>query len=124
MSNTSIIRAALSAALAAGALGIAACDQARLPTIAGAGGVTGASSTGIVLTPGRTQLSVGQSLTLVATADSSVGALNWSSSNPAVATVTSSGIVTGVTPGTVTITAAAQSNQSVNGSATIDVVSR
>jgi len=47
------------------------------------------------------------------------GAVTWSSSNNAIASVTSSGVVTAVTPGTATISAA---NSGITGSASVTVV--
>jgi len=78
----------------------------------------------VSVTPSTASTIVGQSVTLTATTmDGAGNALNgrivgWTSSNTSIATVTSSGVVTGVGSGTATITA---SSEGVSGSATVTV---
>lgn len=82
-------------------------------------------ATGIAINPSSVVVGTGSTLQLSATAtydDGSTGNISkvtWTSSNPAVATVSSSGVVSGVATGTATITA--QSND-VNGTATVTVI--
>ena len=78
----------------------------------------------VSVTPSTASTIVGQSVTLTATTmDGAGNTLNgrivgWTSSNTSIATVTSSGVVTGVGSGTATITA---SSEGVSGSATVTV---
>lgn len=79
--------------------------------IAGSGTVTTVPVTGVSLAPATLSLAVGASSTLTATiapATATNKSVNWTSSNPAVATVNSSGAVTAVANGTTTITATTQ----------------
>ncbi|MDL2317625.1 Ig-like domain-containing protein [Eubacteriales bacterium OttesenSCG-928-A19] len=73
------------------------------------GGSSGGSTsiTGLALTPGSMTLSVGQTGQLRAsyTPTGAVAPVTFTSSNTSIATVSSSGLVTGVSPGTATITA-------------------
>ena len=93
--------------------------------------VTSAVVTSLQVTPANASIPVGFDQPFVATAFLSDGtsldvthstALNWSSSDPAIATIDSSsnkGLATGITPGKVTITASGTAN-GVNFSATAD----
>ena len=76
----------------------------------------------VTVTPSSATIAVNGSVQLTATASpaKSASSFTWSTSNAAVATVTSSGLVTGVAAGTATIRATAGS---VSGSSTITVVS-
>lgn len=79
--------------------------------IAGNGGVISVPATGVTLTPSTLSLQAGASSPLTATvapATATNKGINWRSSNPAVATVNSSGGVTGVANGSATITATTQ----------------
>lgn len=79
--------------------------------IAGSGTATPIAVTGVTLTPSPLVINVGTSSTLTATvapANATNKAVNWSSSNPAIASVNSSGAVTGLAVGTVVITATTQ----------------
>jgi len=71
------------------------------------------------------ELSVGDNVTLTATvlpADASLSTVVWSSSDASIATVNpSTGVVTGVAPGTVTITATAQDGSGVTGTCEVTV---
>ena len=78
----------------------------------------------VSVTPSTASTIVGQSVTLTATTKDGAGntltgrVVGWTSSNTSIATVTSSGVVTGVGSGTATITA---SSEGVSGSATVTV---
>lgn len=78
----------------------------------------------LAITPGAASLVVGGAVSLVATATDASGTVltdrtvSWSSSAPAVATVSSSGIVAGVAAGSATITA---TSEGVSASATVSV---
>jgi hypothetical protein len=81
----------------------------------------------VALAPAAPTLTVGATAQLTATivADPGVSqALGWSTSDPTVATVSVSGIVTGVGPGTAQISAAAEASPSVVGRATVTVAAR
>ena len=73
------------------------------PTVFAAEGGETAASVSIV-TPSATELEPGQTLQLEATAEPA-GDVEWSSSDEAVATISDSGLVTAVAPGSVTIEA-------------------
>lgn len=63
--------------------------------------------TGVKLNKTASYLNLGASMTLVPTvspSDASIKSVTWTSSNPSIATVSSSGVVTGIKSGTVTIT--------------------
>jgi uncharacterized protein YjdB len=80
--------------------------------------------TSVALSPVRGQIAVGATLQLSATARDERGetltnrAVSWVSSNPSVASVSQSGLVTGVAPGSATVTA---SSGAVSAGATIVV---
>ena len=86
--------------------------------------VTSAPVASVTVTPSTANITVGQTTTLTAqTLDASGGVLTgravaWSSSNTAVATVSQSGVVTGVTTGSATITATSEGK---SGTAAISV---
>jgi len=80
--------------------------------------------TGVTVSPASTTVSAGSTKQLSATV-SPAGALQsvtWSSGNTSIATVNSSGLVSAVSPGTVTITATSTANPSIKGTATVTVV--
>ena len=93
---------------------LAACSESG-PDVAGPAGPTGdgPSVASISLDPAEAELLTGDTLRLEATPSTSSGApitgvsVSWSSSDNQVATVESTGLVTAVSPGTVTITASA-----------------
>ncbi len=101
-----------------GAAIIAACGPA---SPSGVGDVTG-----VAISPDTATVAVGESTTLSATVTGS-GAFSrdvtWSSSDTDVATVSSAGVVTGVSEGTATITATSRTDSSVRDTATVTVVS-
>ena len=79
---------------------------------------------GITMTPSTATLFIGDNTTLTATvtpANASNTAVNWSSSNTAVATVSASGVVTGVTAGTATITATAADGSGITATCAVTV---
>jgi uncharacterized protein YjdB len=76
------------------------------------GTVVNVPATGVTVTPASATVNVGATTTLTATvapATATNKTVTWSSSNPAIATVNSSGVVTGVASGTALITATTQS---------------
>jgi len=80
--------------------------------------------TGVTVTPSTTTIEVGATLTLtvnVTPVNATDRNVTWSSSNTAVATVNSSGVVTAVSAGTVTITARSNSNPTVFDTCTVTV---
>src|SRR5207249_4018058 len=76
--------------------------------------VTQASVASVAVSPASGSVPVGQTLQLTATLQDVNGnpltgrTVTWTSSNPSVATVSTSGVVTGVTVGAATITAASE----------------
>ncbi|PYP03175.1 MAG: hypothetical protein DMD57_09105, partial [Gemmatimonadetes bacterium] len=80
--------------------------------------VTNVPVASLQVSPASANLLVGQALSLTATTRDSAGnpligrPVSWTSSNPSVATVSSSGQVTGVTQGSATITATSESKSS------------
>ena len=109
--------------------GIAAGTVTFTATIAGVSGaatVTEAAVVGsVAVTPATATSNVGTKLALVATIrDQSNNimtgkAVTWTSSNTAIATIDSTGLTTGIAPGTVTFTA---SNAGLSGTATVTEV--
>jgi len=82
------------------------------------------------VTPFSSTVEVGQTQEFIATGHYTdgtekrveAGEVTWSSSDSSVATVSSSGIATGVSSGTILITATSTNGNAVNGSATLTVV--
>ena len=78
----------------------------------------------VTVNPISASILVGATAQFVASVDADPGATRnttWSSSNPAVATVNSDGLVTGVAAGVATVTATATADVSVSGSASVTV---
>jgi uncharacterized protein YjdB len=76
------------------------------------------------VTPNTASVDIGGTTTLVANVSVANGApttVTWSSSSPAIATVTAAGVVQGVTAGTATITATSTFNAARTGQATVTV---
>ena len=103
--------------------GVSACDTRVLP-------VDPPPDTTVHLvsvSPAFDTVTVGAKLTLAATVEGNGGVtfyhttVTWSSSATTVATVDSTGVVTGVAVGTATITAVSNSNPQVRGAATVTV---
>jgi hypothetical protein len=120
MTNKSINRIFSFALLTAVLLVLAACGVTEEPGNQG-------SIESVVVTPPAATISIGSTQQLAAevsgTGDFSE-AVTWSSSNNAIATVNSSGLVTGQAAGTATITAASSQTASVTGTSTITVVAQ
>ncbi|MBW6456558.1 MAG: Ig-like domain-containing protein, partial [Trueperaceae bacterium] len=98
------------------ALALVACGGGTSPT---------ASVTGVSVTLATSEIAVDGSTTASATVQGSVGvsqAVTWSSSDPSVATVASSGLVTGVGGGVADIIATSTVDVTKSGSARITVV--
>jgi len=89
----------LTLGLALGAL--LACDSDG--TLAGLGGGDNGGTTALTVLPTDVQITVGSTTQLSTNAGTS-GALQWTSSNNSVASVTGTGRVTGLAVGTATIT--------------------
>ena len=103
----------VTAVVASATILLAACEQSTSPSIAGLGGAfttppsgKAGSTAPLVILPGRAQLIVGGSIQLNTNAPLSLqNQVQWSSLRSTVATVSPSGLVTGVAVGTATITA-------------------
>jgi uncharacterized protein YjdB len=75
------------------------------------GGGTTVAVTGVTVTPSSASVLVGSTQQLTATispSDATNQSVSWSSSNPAIATVSTSGLVTGIAAGSATITVTTQ----------------
>jgi predicted secreted protein len=79
--------------------------------------------TGVTVSPATATVAVGNTTNLLATVQplSAVQAVTWASATPATATVSSSGVVTGVAAGTVVITATSVSDLSESDTCTVTV---
>ena len=80
---------------------------------------------GLEIVNGNAKISVGESITLKTTVTPSNATnkgVTWSTSNKAVATVSSSGVVKGLKTGTVTITATSKDNKKISRSCIIEIV--
>jgi hypothetical protein len=102
---------------------LAACDTDRAPTIAGIGsGTTSSASSGgqIAVTPSNAQIVLGGRVQLAVNVPAPLPTqVEWISLNPAVATVNSSGLVTGSGIGNATIRVRLVSDTSNNASASV-----
>ena len=81
--------------------------------------------TSITLSQSTATLTTGENLTLTATitpSDADIILISWSSSNPTIATVDTTGKVTAVAPGTATITATATDGSDVTASCEVNVI--
>lgn len=108
-------------ATVAGVATAAVFTATAVPSVTGVGIVTGFAS--IVVTPAAATMKVGDTLTVTAAAVDASGHSTsitpvWATSNPGLASVTSSGLVTALSAGTVTITA---TYQGVAGHSTLTV---
>src|SRR5205809_349682 len=99
-------------AVAVGAATITATSEGKTGTAAVAVGIVPVAS--VAVTPASATLQAGQTVQLAATPKDANGnalsgrVIGWSSSNPSVATVNASGLVTGVAAGSATITAVSE----------------
>ena len=111
--------------VSAGAVTITATSQAD-PTASGTQGMTVLPPVITVAVSGPAEVGTGQTAQLSAVVSSSGGAVSqvvtWTSSNTARATVNSSGLVTGVSAGAVTITATAQVDPTAQGARNMTVL--
>lgn len=116
-------RGVLAAAALTLLLGAAACDSHVDPPAA-LQLLTGADSAGsaLVLAPATLDLRVGGSAQLVLTGPSTLLPASYSTSAPRVASVTSTGLVTGFAEGTAVITAASTTDPTRRASAVVRVV--
>ena len=114
-------------------LALAACTDSRLPTEStsrSAVQLSTVSNASVAVIPNTGTISPGLGVQLAATMRDALGQpqldtrFTWSSDNPAIGTVSSSGRVLAVTPGTFTITATAFSDPAITGTATFTVVPR
>ena len=89
----------------------------------GGGGTGPVTVTGVTVTPASPSVAVGATVALSATVSPSNASQNvaWSSAAPAVATVSTSGVVTGVSEGTAVVTATSLADTSRSGSVTVTV---
>ena len=111
--------------------GLATAGSTGSTTItASESGITGTTTltvtsqaSGLTVSPSSQTIAPGQTIQFSATQNgSTVSGVTWSSSNTAVASIDQNGIATGITAGTVTITATATINGSqVQGTATLTV---
>lgn len=95
------------------------------PRISATGNIVVTAARSVTIAPATASIATGQQQTLVATLVIESGlntGITWRSSAPAVATVTQSGVVTGVAFGTTTITAIAVADSMLRGTATVNVV--
>jgi uncharacterized protein YjdB len=79
----------------------------------------------VTVVPVSVTASVGQAVTFVASVNADSGltsAVSWVSTNPAVATVTSAGVVTALTPGQTTIVATSSADPTKTGAGSLTVV--
>ena len=87
--------------------------------------VTAPAVRSVVVSPATVSLQVGQSVTAIATVDRDAGAsgaVTWASSNAAVATVTSAGVIAGVAQGTAVISATSTADATKAGALSVTVV--
>jgi uncharacterized protein YjdB len=80
--------------------------------------------TSVTVSPSTASVGVGETVQLTATvnpSNASPKTVTWTTSNSSYATVSTSGLVTGVAAGTVTITATSTSNSSLSSSCTVTV---
>ncbi len=113
------MRPFLCLAFLAAILSVASCEQ----NPGAPGPITGIQS--VTLTPPSATITVGQSLTLAVTVDAGANVartVTWTSSSAAVATVDGSGVVTGRSPGTVTIIATSTADASKAAASVVTVV--
>lgn len=106
--------------LTAALLVLAACGVTETPGNQG-------TITGVVVTPATATINVDATEQLAATVSGTgdfSNSVTWSSSDDAIATVSSTGLVTGHAAGTATITAASKQTTSVTGTSTITVVAQ
>lgn len=95
-------------------------------TVTAGGGGGDPEVTQVVVTPDSEQITVGGTAQLEVKVQGDVGVsqnVTWKSNTPSIATVSSTGLVEGLSTGTVTITATSVADPSKVGSATVEVIS-
>ena len=101
--------------------GLAACDSSTSPIVGGIG-ATIVSNSAFAIAPNRVHLTVGQSTQLTTNALLSPGTdVEWGSRMPVIASVTPTGRVTAVSPGTTTVFARLSSDTTRMATATVEV---
>jgi hypothetical protein len=111
---------------------LAACEQSTNPIIASAGpggvsdgggsgngGGSGGTTTSLIVSPSRVEIGVASRVQLSTNVASET--VLWSSNNPGVASVSTFGLVTGLSPGVATITARASTDSTLVGYALVVV---
>ena len=101
-------------------IGALACDDRNVDQVAGIGGGGQISDTALTVLPTEVQITVGSSIQLSTNVGNS-SQLEWRSSNNNVATVTTTGLVTGRGPGTATILVRFIADTTNSASATVSV---
>ena len=104
--------------------GLTACGDKVTVAPGGSSSAAAPAVHSVTVTPPSASVSVGQSVQLVASvnADATLArTVTWASTAASIATVSASGLVTAVGPGTVAITAASTADPTVVGAATIIV---
>jgi len=118
------MRSLILTSAAAALVALAACDQAFPPTVAAIAGTSPSASgtidtTTLAITPAHTQITVGTTLQLSLNVAAQA---NWTSSVASTASVSSTGFVTGLRPGTTVITAQLVNAPTRVASAIVDVL--
>lgn len=104
-----------------GAAALLACDQSGAFTLAGLG-TTAAGNAALVISPNKVTLSVGGAAQLSTNAPLNLQTqVQWSSLESTIVTVSPSGLINAVGPGTATVTARFATDTTNVGSATITV---
>ncbi len=125
-SRVSVSATGVVTGLAEGTAVVSATSRAR-PDIVGSTTVTIIAAAGVksvAVTPQILEITIGQAQPLAVTVQADDGisrAVTFATSAPAVATVSALGVVTGVTPGTATVTVAATSDPRVSASVVVTV---
>lgn len=101
-------------------IGALACDDRNVDQVAGIGGGGQIGDTALTVLPTEVQITVGSSIQLSTNVGNS-SQLEWRSSNNNVATVTTTGLVTGRGPGTATIVVRFIADTTNSASATVSV---
>lgn len=124
--NVMRIRSLLVLGIAGAAFAAAACEATGTQVIAGLnnGGQAAGAGGGITIQPASISISVGGSAQLTSNASNDSTLLVWASSNTNVAQVSSTGLVTGITPGTATVTVHTTTDSTHRASASITVTSQ
>ena len=111
-------------ATACAAIALAACDSRLEPPLGVAIAATGADSTGagLSLLPGSIELRIGGSAQLVTNGSNALLPVTYNTDAPGVASVSASGLVTGIAPGVAIITATSTRDPSRRTTAVVRVI--